>query len=88
MHFVISGAAGFIGSHLCDRLLSECHSVTALDNLLTGSQANVAHLDGHPGFRFLACDVTDPVSLDGPVDGVLHLASLASPVRKYISARS
>lgn len=80
MHFVISGAAGFIGSHFCDRLLSEGHSVTALDNLLTGSQANVAHLKGHPGFRFLTCDVTEPVSLDGPVDGVLHLASLASPV--------
>jgi dTDP-glucose 4,6-dehydratase len=80
LHFVISGAAGFIGSHLCDRLLSEYHSVTALDNLLTGSRTNVAHLEGHPRFRFLACDVTQPVNLDGPVDGVLHLASLASPV--------
>jgi dTDP-glucose 4,6-dehydratase len=80
VHFVISGAAGFIGSHLCDRLLGEGHTVTALDNLLTGSLANVAHLTGHPGFRLRICDVIEPVEVEGPVDAVLHLASPASPV--------
>jgi dTDP-glucose 4,6-dehydratase len=80
VHFVISGAAGFIGSHLCDRLLGEGHTVTALDNLLTGSLANVAHLTGQPGFRFRICDVIEPVEVEGPVDAVLHLASPASPV--------
>lgn len=80
VHFVISGAAGFIGSHLCDRLLAEGHSVTALDNLLTGSRANIAHLEGRPGFRFLVCDVSETVEVDGSVEAVLHLASPASPV--------
>jgi dTDP-glucose 4,6-dehydratase len=80
VHFVVSGAAGFIGSHLCDRLLAEGHAVTGLDNLLTGSHANISHLERRPGFRFRVCDVTEAVEVDGPVDAVLHLASLASPV--------
>ncbi len=80
MHLVISGAAGFIGSHLCDRLLAEGHSVTGLDNLVTGSRANLAHLEGHERFRFLLADVTEPVEIDRPVEFVLHLASPASPV--------
>ncbi len=80
VRFVISGAAGFIGSHLCDRLLAEGHSVVALDNLLTGARENLSHLEGRPGFEFRTCDVTEPVDVDGPVDAVLHLASPASPV--------
>jgi len=76
----MSGAAGFIGSHFSDRLLSEGHEVVALDNLITGSHANIAHLDAHARFTFRKHDVTDSTKLDGPVDGVLHLASLASPV--------
>lgn len=79
MRLVLSGAAGFIGSHFCDRLLAEGHGVIGLDNLLTGSMRNLAHLDGHPRFRFLQHDVTEPIELKGEVDGVLHLASPASP---------
>ena len=79
MRFVISGAAGFIGSHLCDRLIAEGHTVLALDNCITGRMANIRHLEGHPQFEFRACDVTRPVNVEGTIDGVLHLASLASP---------
>jgi dTDP-glucose 4,6-dehydratase len=79
LRFVVSGAAGFIGSHLCDRLIAEGAEVLALDNCITGSKANLHHLDGHPRFEFRDCDVTRPVEVDGAVDGVLHLASLASP---------
>lgn len=79
MRFVISGAAGFIGSHLCDRLLSEGHQVLGLDNLITGSLRNINHLRNEPRFEFRECDVTRPFEVDGSVDGVLHLASLASP---------
>jgi dTDP-glucose 4,6-dehydratase len=76
---VVSGAAGFIGSHMCDRLLSEGHTVTALDNFLTGSSANLAHLKGNPKFRFVEQDITKPFTVDGPVDCVLNMASPASP---------
>ncbi len=79
MRFIVSGAAGFIGSHLCDRLLAEGHQVTGLDNFITGSPRNLAHLDGHPRFTFIHCDVNAPFEEEGIVDGVLHLASLASP---------
>jgi dTDP-glucose 4,6-dehydratase len=79
LRFVVSGAAGFIGSHLCDRLIGEGHSVVALDNCITGSAANLRHLDGDARFEFRADDVTRPFEVDGGVDGVLHLASLASP---------
>ena len=75
----MSGAAGFIGSHFCDRLLGEGHTVVGLDNLITGSTRNLEHLRSNPGFRFLEHDVTQPFETDGPVDSVLHLASLASP---------
>ena len=75
----MSGAAGFIGSHLCDRLLSEGHSVLALDNFMTGAARNLEHLDANPAFEFRKWDVCRPLEVDGPVDGVLHLASLASP---------
>jgi len=79
LRVVVSGAAGFIGSHLCDRLIAENHSVVGIDNLLTGSLRNLAHLAGHGSFRFVQHDVTKPVQVDGAVDAVLHLASPASP---------
>lgn len=79
MRFVISGAAGFIGSHLCERLISDGHQVVALDNLITGAVRNLADVQGHPSFEFRQCDVCERVRVQGPVDGVLHLASLASP---------
>jgi len=79
LRIVVSGAAGFVGSHMCDRLLAEGHSVAALDNLITGSRRNIAHLDTHPGFTFYLQDVTRAVELPGPVDAVLHMASPASP---------
>ena len=80
MHHLISGAAGFIGSHLCDRLLADGGSVVALDNLITGSRENLAHLANHPQFQFYECDVTAPVRVAGTFDQVWHLASLASPM--------
>jgi dTDP-glucose 4,6-dehydratase len=79
LHIVVAGAAGFIGSHLCDRLLAEGHTVTGLDSFLTGAAANLAHLDGEPRFRFLEQDITQPFSIAGAVDGVANLASPASP---------
>ena len=80
MRYVISGAAGFIGSHLCDRLLSEGHQVVALDNFITGQQENISHLVGNPAFEFIRHDVCTPINIDGKIDRVFHLASLASPV--------
>jgi dTDP-glucose 4,6-dehydratase len=77
---VVSGGAGFIGSHLCDRLLERGHEVVALDNLVTGSAANVAHLQSNPAFALVQHDVSQPIQVDGPVDYVLHFASPASPV--------
>jgi len=79
LRVIVSGAAGFIGSHMCDRLLAEGHTVVGLDNFLTGSEQNLAHLARHPGFRFIRQDVTQPTALDGAIDAVLHLASPASP---------
>ena len=76
----MSGAAGFIGSHLCDRLVGEGHHVLGLDNLITGSMQNIEHLKGNARFEHREWDVCQPLEIDGPVDGVLHLASLASPV--------
>jgi dTDP-glucose 4,6-dehydratase len=75
---VITGIAGFIGSHLADRLLSQGHSVVGLDNLLTGSTDNIKHLDDRR-FTFINHDVTEHISIDGQVDFVLHWASPASP---------
>jgi len=79
LRIVVSGAAGFIGSHLCDRLLAEGHAVEALDNFLTGSRRNVAHLAGNPRFRLAEVDITRPFAVEGPVDGVVNMASPASP---------
>ena len=77
---MVSGGAGFIGSHLCDRLLERGHEVVALDNLVTGSDGNVAHLRDNPAFRLIRHDVSGPIDVEGPVDYVLHFASPASPV--------
>jgi dTDP-glucose 4,6-dehydratase len=79
LHIVVAGAAGFIGSHLCDRLLAEGHTVTGLDSFLTGTAANLAHLGGEPRFRFRNQDVTKPFTIAEPVDCVANLASPASP---------
>jgi len=84
MEHLVSGAAGFIGSHLCDRLLADGHSVVGLDNLITGARRNLAHLEKHPKFRFLEFDVTRPVNISGRFDHVWHLASLASP-KEYLA---
>jgi dTDP-glucose 4,6-dehydratase len=81
---LVSGAAGFIGSHLCDRLLRDGHAVVALDNLITGSRRNLAHLESRLDFRFIECDVTGNVVADGRFDHVWHLASLASP-KEYLA---
>jgi dTDP-glucose 4,6-dehydratase len=75
----LAGVAGFIGSHLCDRLLADGHDVIGVDNLITGSLGNIGHLEGHPRFAFRRHDVTEPLSIDGALDAVLHLASPASP---------
>jgi dTDP-glucose 4,6-dehydratase len=84
LRYVISGAAGFIGSHLCELLLNDGHSVVALDNLITGSRENIAHLRSHPKFEFHQVDVTRSVAVGGNVQHVMHLASLASP-KDYMS---
>jgi dTDP-glucose 4,6-dehydratase len=80
VRYVISGAAGFIGSHICDRLVENGHQIVALDNLITGHRENIGHLLNRPGFEFVQHDVCEPVEVAGAVDRVFHLASLASPV--------
>jgi dTDP-glucose 4,6-dehydratase len=77
---VITGGAGFIGSHLCERFLGEGHEVICVDNLITGSLANIEHLRGNDRFFFLRHDISHGLELDDPVDNVLHFASPASPV--------
>jgi dTDP-glucose 4,6-dehydratase len=77
---LITGGAGFLGSHLCDRFLADGHTVIAMDNLITGSTANIAHLAGHERFRFIKHDVTDYIYVEGALDAILHFASPASPV--------
>ncbi len=77
---LVTGGAGFLGSHLCERLLAEGHRVLCVDNLLTGRRANVAHLEGEPRFGFIEHNVCLPLTIDEPVDHVLHFASPASPI--------
>ena len=76
---VVSGAAGFVGSHMCDLLLAKGHTVLALDNLLTGAERNIGHLRDNPNFHFRLHDVTRPITIEAKVDFVLHMASPASP---------
>jgi len=80
MRVLVTGGAGFIGSHLCDRFLQEGHEVICLDNLITGSTDNIAHLAGHPRFSFVKHDVTHYIFVEGKIDAILHFASPASPV--------
>ncbi|MGI5915528.1 MAG: UDP-glucuronic acid decarboxylase family protein [Anaerolineae bacterium] len=80
MRVLITGGAGFIGSHLCDLLLEQGHQVIAMDNLITGSERNIAHLIGREGFDFVRHDVCDPIHIEGPLDAIMHMASLPSPV--------
>jgi dTDP-glucose 4,6-dehydratase len=80
MRVLITGGAGFLGSHLCDRFLAEGHDVIAMDNLITGSTANIEHLAGHEHFLFIKHDVTNYIYVEGPLDAVLHFASPASPI--------
>jgi dTDP-glucose 4,6-dehydratase len=77
---LITGGAGFLGSHLCDLFLARGHEVVCMDNFITGSPKNVEHLFGRDGFRFIKQDVTDYIHIDGPLDYVLHFASPASPI--------
>lgn len=80
MRAVVTGGAGFLGSHLCDRLIGEGWEVLAVDNLVTGVESNIAHLLKLPKFRFMRADVTKYIDVQGTVDYVLHFASPASPV--------
>jgi dTDP-glucose 4,6-dehydratase len=80
MRVLITGGAGFLGSHLCDRFLAEGHTVIAMDNLVTGTTDNIAHLAGHERFTFVKHDVTNYIYVDGPLDAILHFASPASPI--------
>jgi dTDP-glucose 4,6-dehydratase len=80
MRVLITGGAGFLGSHLCDYFLSKGHDVIAMDDLITGTTANIEHLAGHERFLFIKHDVTNYIYVDGPLDAVLHFASPASPI--------
>src|SRR3954466_6023489 len=79
MRTVITGGAGFVGSHLCERFLAEGDEVYCVDNLLTGNLRNIAHLRDNPRFRFIEHNISEPLQVDGPGDNVLHFASPASP---------
>ncbi len=79
MRILITGGAGFLGSHLCDLLLDKGHQVIAMDNLITGRSENIAHLLGHERFSFIKYNVCDYLHLDGPLEAILHFASPASP---------
>ncbi|HQC24248.1 MAG: SDR family oxidoreductase [Pseudomonadota bacterium] len=77
---LITGGAGFLGSHLCDFLIEKGHEVICYDNLLTGDMENISHLMGHERFRFIRYDVTNYLHVDGPLHNILHFASPASPI--------
>jgi dTDP-glucose 4,6-dehydratase len=80
MRTLITGGAGFIGSHLCEGFLAEGHEVLCVDNFITGNAGNVEHLRSHSGLKLIRHDISHPLEIDGPVDNILHFASPASPV--------
>jgi dTDP-glucose 4,6-dehydratase len=80
MRILISGAAGFLGSHLTDLLLTQGHEIVGVDNFLTGKEGNIAHLKGERRYTFIKHDVIEPVKIDGDVDRIYHMASPASPI--------
>ena len=80
MRVLITGAAGFLGSHLCDRFLDEGHEVIGMDNLITGRTTNIEHLAGREAFHFIKHDITNYIYVDGPLDAILQFASPASPI--------
>jgi len=80
MRIVVTGGAGFLGSHLCDFLLNEGHSVICIDDLITGNTDNIAHLMGNERFKFIQHDVTNYIFIEGKLDAILHFASPASPI--------
>ena len=80
MRILVTGGAGFIGSHLCERLIADGHTVVAMDNFITGSRNNIAGLIGHPRFEFIECDIIESCWVQGPLDVVMNLASPASPI--------
>ena len=80
MRILVTGAAGFLGSHLCDRLLALGHRVVGMDNFITGNRSNLEHLKSHPNFQLILHDVANFIEVEGPLEGVLHFASPASPV--------
>ena len=80
MRILVTGGAGFLGSHLCERFLNENHDLLCIDNLLTGDRKNIEPFLKHPRFRFLEHDVSKPIALDTRMDWILHFASPASPV--------
>ena len=79
-NYLVTGGSGFIGSHLCERLVNENHRVICVDNLITGSLENISHLQGRENFRFIKQDVTEYIDVDEDVDCIFHFASPASPV--------
>ncbi|HEX5417327.1 MAG TPA: UDP-glucuronic acid decarboxylase family protein [Chloroflexota bacterium] len=80
MRALIAGGAGFVGSHLCDWLIQHGDEVVCVDNLITGQSENVAHLETQRRFQYLSADIVEPITVDGPIDAIFHLASPASPV--------
>ncbi len=80
MNYLVTGGSGFIGSHLCNRLISENHRVICIDNLITGNPENISHFQNNKNFRFIKQDVTEYIDLDEDIDCILHFASPASPI--------
>lgn len=80
MRILVTGGAGFVGSHLCERLLADGNEVLCYDNLLTGTTENLSSVEGHRGFTFVQHDLTKEISVDGSLDWIMHLASPASPI--------